>query len=314
MSYRIIPYRARYFTGLVQLLDQAFTIQNDEKDALVKWKFFSPLFHKKTVSYVAVSEKDEVVAQYTNIPVTVRRKAVTYAASLCVDMATHVDHRRRGLISLLSAKVYKKIQQQGTQFSIGFSNAAGVMVDKHAKEYGYQVVGTFVRYYTWCQLASRKAVLLERVTSFDLLRPTEVSSPFFRLEKTNAFLTWRYLKKPNVSYEIYRFQEGKLGGYVVVSFQKRRCYVYDIVTNARTNEWKRIVRGIENLAVERGVKIVIFHVLDNCFWRELLAPGYWCNRSAKRRTFFTVHPHQKAPSSKKLLNPDEWLVMNGDIL
>lgn len=68
MEAKILPYTPAYFDSFVKLLAVAFEMKSRNKAALIKWKFFPPSFKNKTISYVALTNKKEVIAQYTNIP------------------------------------------------------------------------------------------------------------------------------------------------------------------------------------------------------------------------------------------------------
>lgn len=314
MAYKIIPYTPRYLTRLIQLLDDAFVLRATQKETLIRWKFFSPSFKEQNVTYLALDEGDQVVAQYTNIPTKIRQGEACLPASICIDMATRHDHRRRGLISLLAERVYEQIRLQGKALSIGFSNDAGVNVDRHASAYGYRIVGCFARYYGWCRRRTPSGLLLRRADSFSDVPISGMTGAFLQIEKDAAYLTWRYLEKPGTTYELYRFEKGSVSGYVVLVFLSYRCYVHDIITDATGKEWGAIVTAIENLAAERGARVAIFHVLDNAFWRTLLGRRYLRRPTSKQNTYFTVKTHDMGAIRRDVYEKDAWLVMNGDIL
>ncbi|MCA9976374.1 MAG: GNAT family N-acetyltransferase [Anaerolineales bacterium] len=60
---------------------------------------------------------------------------------MSINMAVHPDYRGQGLIKQVSQPVYAALAALGGVAGVGFSNAAGVKVDRHSKGYGYQVVG-----------------------------------------------------------------------------------------------------------------------------------------------------------------------------
>lgn len=60
---------------------------------------------------------------------------------LSINMAVHPDYRGQGLIKQVSRPVYAALAALGGVAGVGFSNAAGVQVDRHSKGYGYEVVG-----------------------------------------------------------------------------------------------------------------------------------------------------------------------------
>lgn len=60
---------------------------------------------------------------------------------LSVNMTVHPDYRGRGLVKEMARPVYATLGEMGGVAGVGFSNAAGVKVDRRSKGYGYQVVG-----------------------------------------------------------------------------------------------------------------------------------------------------------------------------
>lgn len=314
MGYKIIPYDPNYLAGLTQLLDQAFHIQNPSKEALVQWKFFAPYLQEATVMYIALNEEGKVVAQYSNIPIQIQNGSHTYPAMICADMATAIEHRRRGLISTLSQQVYKAIQTTGIrQLSIGFSNTAGVVVDKLASNYHYQVVGNFGTYYRYCLFASQSTIRLAPTT---INNETEIddNSAYLHIHKHKAYLVWRYSEKPNNQYVIYEALSGtKCIGYIVLKFLNNKCYVCDIITGDETNQWSEIIRAIEKTAKSNKCNIVIFYVLENKFWQKTLK-SYWRNKQQVTDCYFTVKIHNQSLDPKTFFDKENWRIMNGDIL
>ncbi len=75
------------------------------------------------------------------------RQVVT--VGLSVNMAVHPSYRGRGLIKQVAAPVYDSLAARGVVAGAGFSNAAGVQVDKRSSGYGYSVVGKLRPYLLW---------------------------------------------------------------------------------------------------------------------------------------------------------------------
>lgn len=68
---------------------------------------------------------------------------------LSINMAVHPNYRGQGLIKKVAAPVYEALTAQGVMAGVGFSNAAGVQVDKRSSGYGYSVVGKLRPYLFW---------------------------------------------------------------------------------------------------------------------------------------------------------------------
>ena len=63
---------------------------------------------------------------------------------MSMNMAVHADYRGRGLIKQVAQPVYAEVVERGGIAGVGFSNEAGVQVDRKSKGYGYKVVGKMV--------------------------------------------------------------------------------------------------------------------------------------------------------------------------
>lgn len=89
---------------------------------------------------------EQLVAQYSCLLTTLLLpdEADPVRVGMSVNMAVHPDYRGRGLIKQVSHPVYEALTAMGGRAGVGFSNAAGVKVDRHSKGYGYQVVGKLV--------------------------------------------------------------------------------------------------------------------------------------------------------------------------
>src|SRR5260221_9654961 len=167
MEYNFEKYSQKYFKFFTSLLTKSFNIKNADKEGLIKWKFFDSIHEGKTITYIALDGKNNVVGQYTNLPFKIARKNRIYKTMDCVDMTTDINHRGMGIISKLSKLVYKEINEKKYDFSIGFSNDEGVKVDKNSSNYGYKIVGRFARYYKFIVYRKKTPIKLELATAFD---------------------------------------------------------------------------------------------------------------------------------------------------
>jgi hypothetical protein len=90
-----------------------------------------------------VWDNNILAAQYSclQMQLTVPGYSNSLSVGMSVNMATHPQYRGQGLIKQVAAPVYEMLRASGVVAGVGFSNAAGVKVDRHSKGYGYQVVG-----------------------------------------------------------------------------------------------------------------------------------------------------------------------------
>jgi hypothetical protein len=76
---------------------------------------------------------------------------------LSINMAVHPNYRGRGLVKQVAEPVYAALTAQGVAAGVGFSNAAGVQVDRQSSGYGYQVVGQLRPFLLWLRSQKRYA-------------------------------------------------------------------------------------------------------------------------------------------------------------
>ncbi|MEL6269613.1 MAG: GNAT family N-acetyltransferase [Chloroflexota bacterium] len=84
---------------------------------------------------------DRLAAQYACLLRPLHTPDGMVPAGMSINMAVHPDYRGRGLVRQVAAPVYDTVRDCGGEIGLGFSNAAGVKVDRHSKGYGYRVVG-----------------------------------------------------------------------------------------------------------------------------------------------------------------------------
>lgn len=120
------------------LLALAFGRRPAEMAALLAW------FHEgEGLIAWGAWEGDRLVAQYSSwlTALCLPGETVPVRVGLCVNLAVHPEYRGRGLVKQVAGPVYAALAERGGVAGVGFSNAAGVQVDRHSQGYGYHVVG-----------------------------------------------------------------------------------------------------------------------------------------------------------------------------
>lgn len=316
MEYRFIKYAPSHLSSLINLLTKTFAIKNANKKALIRWKYFDRYFNNKSITYIAIDEKNAVVGHYSSMPIAITYGKMQYKTTLSTDAATDPQHRGKGIMSRLSKALYSDVREQGYAFSFGFPNEIGVFMDKYSKNYGYRLVGVFVKYVTFILFRKKTPYLLTRIHSHSELEDISSNSEnYFMIKKDRDYLTWRYLNKPNHEYKVYCVRRSKKTvGYVVLRFTRIKCYVYDIIADhTDIPSLKSILRSIANTALDRNIRIVVYTVLDNSYWVTLFPFPYVKMFYNKSHYYFSVHPHKENLSST-VFDKDQWLLMSGDIL
>lgn len=314
MEYKFVKFTKHYLSPLTALLSEAFTIQNKDKEKLILWKYFDPFFQNKTFTYITLDKENNVVGHYSSMPIAVSKGNIFYKTTLSTDAAVDKNHRGKGLMSKMSEMLYKDVRSKGYEFSFGYPNDVGVMMDRHSKNYGYQLVGKYIRYTKIILISKKSPYYLKAVNSIAEIQTIDTSSNYYTLSKDRDYILWRYFKKPNNNYKIFAIltKNGTLG-YVVTTESRNKVSVIDIITKFSDNaHMKNVLRAIENISLKHGSRIILYNVMDNTYWRGIFGLTYF-RKIKPVRYYFSIHLH-KNTNKEKILNPDNWISMSGDIL
>ncbi|MFO7539867.1 MAG: GNAT family N-acetyltransferase [Chloroflexota bacterium] len=188
-----------------ELVAISFGRQSAEMEALWQW------FHQgwQLVAWGAW-EQHQLVAQYTCLvnPV-ISPQDTLFRIGLSVNMAVHPDFRGRGLVKQIAQPVYATLQAMGIVAGVGFSNAAGVKVDKRSKGYGYQVLGKMQPYLLWLSSRRQSSSPLELTTHWPIGRwPAAQPGNCFRFAADPVWLKNRFADHPFRQYRFGVWQEG----------------------------------------------------------------------------------------------------------
>ena len=155
-------------------------------------------------------DNGRLAAQYSclladlHLPQHHNHKPATVGIS--INMAVHPDYRGRGLVKQVAQPVYDQLTAQGVLAGVGFSNAAGVKVDRRSKGYGYQVLG---------QLVPLLAAVRARGTAVPLTLTDQLPTNFapfpattqITFTSTHTHLVNRYSNHPFRTYRFALWQE-----------------------------------------------------------------------------------------------------------
>jgi len=133
---KIMPLLSSHINAWAELLAVCFERSSEQMCQLIA--FFRP--EKQLLAWGAW-DGTRLVAQYS-----ILRKSLilptcpmSVTVGLSVNMAVHPAYRGQGLVKQVAQPVYEALARRGGIVGVGFSNAAGVQVDRRSKEYGYRV-------------------------------------------------------------------------------------------------------------------------------------------------------------------------------
>lgn len=199
------------------LLAAAFDRSTDNMLALLRWQRAG-----FPVEAWGAWDGARLVAQYSSLitHLHVPSEEQPIPTGFCVNMATHPDYRGKGLIKHVARPVYETLAGQGVMLGIGFSNAAGVQVDRHSEHYQYQVVGRMLPVMAVVPFFPRRSTEL---TFTDTLHDVPVPSPngLIQFVATPSDVVHRFAEHPfrRYAYGIWREGDNVVG---VVVFRRMK--------------------------------------------------------------------------------------------
>ncbi|MBI5564543.1 MAG: GNAT family N-acetyltransferase [Chloroflexi bacterium] len=139
-----------------------------------------------------------LVAQYCSMltALLLPHAASLACVGLSVNLAVHPEYRGRGLVKQVARPVYAALAELGGVAGVGFSNAAGVQVDRHSTGYGYRVVGQLRPRLIWLRpTAAEPLTLTDRWPA----APVQINLPVddhIRFATSEALIQHRFTHHP----------------------------------------------------------------------------------------------------------------------
>ena len=145
-----------------------------------------------------------LVAQYCSmLTVLVIPPASSLACvGLSVNLAVHPEYRGRGLVKQVAQPVYTALADKGGVAGVGFSNAAGVQVDRHSTGYGYRVVGQLLPRLIWLRPTAAEPLTLTDQWPTEPLQIDRPAVDRIRFATSEALIQHRFTQHP---FRRYRF-------------------------------------------------------------------------------------------------------------
>lgn len=299
--------------SLQHLFQMCYPTNKHISPGAIHWSFFHPQFKQKLVSFVAYAKDipNQIVSHYGNQWLPIAINDSTLHTYLCLDMATHPDHRGKRLVSILSKQVYELLRQQHVDFSFGFSNKFGIQVDKHASNYGYNIVGQFEKFVAYPKIDRSYDFSESQPTTTAALPPNQ-----YGLAKNLEYLQWRYFDKPHRPYLSFKFTHQSSYGWIIARKHKLMLDIMDIIIP----EWSD--QKYLNACI--ATRILATH-LHSAGCSTQIMPNPYMRKLFKQAGFFQI-PHVLVSNPfwltiklhnqnhPKALNPSSWWLMSGDIL
>ncbi len=263
-----------------------------------------------------VWDGDRLAAQYSCLRtgLSVPGLSQPIKVGMSVNMATHPDYRGRGLIKHAAMPVYEALKVAGALAGVGFSNAAGVKVDRHSKGYGYRVVGQLHPLIALSGLRRKLSSDFYLTDDLPLLGELQTAVSSLHFDVTHAEITHRFGLHP---FRRYHYGVWEQGGEVlgVVVFQKTQ--LFGLPTVSLLSAYSHDVTGLLSRWIGSLTPGTLVHLLatPNSSVMQCLTRLKVCISQPWQKSpyYLTVKPlSEQTPPT--LMDFDEWDCMGGNIL
>lgn len=310
---KITPLLSCHVNAWADLLAVCFDRQPEQMRQLLT--FLQP--EKRLLAWGAWAG-DQLVAQYSILRTSLylSDQPVPVTVGLSVNMAVHPEYRGQGLVKQVSQPVYEALAERGGVAGIGFSNAAGVQVDKRSKGYGYRVVG---------QMKPTVALIKRRFDDTDMQITTEwPKRPFsicanmqaIHFEQSMQTVAHRFAAHP---YRTYHFGIGHINnhicGLVVFRYVKVGRLPAVALLAAYADNLDSLLASWVTAVSRQGVRLVHLLATPNSRVLAALRQTAVCLPSPINRNPYYLTAKQLTPDTPEtLFDFNQWDCTGGDIL
>jgi hypothetical protein len=293
------------------LLAAAFDRSHHNMIALLKW--LRTGWHM--IAY-GVWDNNILAAQYSclQMQLAIPGYSNPLAVGMSVNMATHPQYRGQGLIKQVAAPVYETLRASGVVAGVGFSNAAGVKVDRHSKGYGYQVVGQLLPSIAVVSPFRHTAPDFYTMDRFPSLAPAKTNRPKIHFNAMSGDIDHRFGQHPFRQYQfgVWRSKETIHGVVVYQDTHLYRIPAVSLLAVYSDRPEELLSRWLSSLKQARLVYVL---TTPGSFIRTCLSHLTLCRSLpwVHNPYYLTLKPlSENMPSS--LLDFTHWNCIGGDVL
>jgi len=235
------------------------------------WRFKNNPFTKDVFIYL-MWEGEQLIGHYAVSPVEMKLQGKVIKTALSMTTMTHPDHGGKGIFSKLAANLYKDLKEEfGYKFIWGFPNN-----NSHygfIKNLGWQdiaVIPMLSGKISELRLKKEEKVPFNLGGNFDDNTVVKInnSGKDIKINKTQAYLEWRYTNNPTANYKILQLENGNgTAVYKVInSFEEDGGYEIDLMELSfedDINILNRLLNSIINN--EPDIKLIQFNIWKSIF-------------------------------------------------
>jgi len=313
MSYQFRELSQKDINSIDSLFSEAFGYKPNKK--LIKWKYFQNPCGQAVI--VGAFYGDTLVASGAMTPEKINFFGETKIVYKFADLMTHPNHQRKSLSTKINGLLLEHKQIKNSLFTYCLCSK---LATKSFLKNNWSYLDSIFYYFKPFLLIKLSSLIspikLQSIEFFDSVGNTLDNYQFennhskISVNKSSEFMKWR-TANPNFIYKLicHKNNQREVDGYLIYSISENNVLnVIDVETGGNISVFKKLVRGVESVALkEKHKAIVVF-----CLLRSSLGKLFKSER-------FFVNPYQKGPlksqmdlnffsqtSTEELLEIDLW--------
>lgn len=277
-----------------------------KKETIIRWQFLENPVAKTYVDIAVDKLTEEVAAIYAIFPVRFKLEDKVVIGSQSLDTITDVNHRGKGLFINLAKSVFQKAKNDDVKFVYGFPNGNSIYGFEKKLEWSVLDPVPFLIKPLRTSYFTKKVPFFGWLPNINLVRKKNARNPQFIIKKIRSFpqevdkiwesfsnviavgiqrdkayLTWRYVNKPEENYQILHAysKEGIYLGFVVYTVKEKHNgkigYIMELI-------YDPITPKIGKLLLEYAVNEINLSKADCVLsWCLSHSPNYHSYKSIK---------------------------------
>ena len=310
-----------------QILDRLVEIHPWNRRNLENWQWKYKGANPAGDALIVVADHNgDMAAHFAAIPIWYWIDGHRVRGSHSIAMMVKPEWQNRGLIKFVADQLIKELIAQKISFTYGYPNDNAYELHIHHLAYEDVSMQTLIgrrmdgmpdieQYRFPASLTFAPINTFSEET--DRLWETVRSHLRVSVERSSAFLNWRYIARPDVSYFAYgAYDDGRLIGYTVMKLYRKdgtlRGHFVDLFTSPTEKEYGRFIvqRGL-GFFKEKGCHEVNLWMQGSPYFQEILGEYRFSVVSARPMICrFNVD----RDNYKSILTKQNWYFTMGDTL
>ncbi|MFW6195841.1 MAG: GNAT family N-acetyltransferase [Thermoplasmatota archaeon] len=293
-------------------------------------------------------DNDNIVGQYTVVPVPMIADGKKFTGSLSLHTIVHPDYQGQRMFTTMADELYRNLQQNGIHLTYGFPNENSIHAFKKylkwkeileiplmarpinfkksaSKMFGEgmksKFIGTFSKKYyglRFSPIEIPSSIDIQRINTFseefDILWNRIKNQFEMGIVRNSKYLNWRFAEKPGYNYRIFSLNNNsKLAGYAVM-----RNFEYEdlnimlimdlVVKNKKKDYVKYLLSRCINEAENRNTDILASIVCDLEKSYKELGFRKIGFEKLPQKKYFGVRKNTSKFRDNVIFNGDKWYI------